>query len=131
MRRQCTLLCNRTVRWCRFHACGAHTSCYVPRFEWLGDRLNSIPNASATSAQQVGSGQQYDVLRVPHRQNRCVIFNSNLFHRTATLSFKPGYRTRRINLTLLFGTRQPVLTKAEKVARRVERDRLLRAQGKL
>lgn len=67
------------------------------------------------------------MIRVPHKQNRCVIFNSNLFHRTDTLRFTPGYETRRINLTLLFGDRQPPLSAADKAARKQERKRLLAA----
>lgn len=42
---------------------------------------------------------------VPYRQNRAVIFNSDLFHATAPLRFKPGYENRRINVTMLFGHR--------------------------
>lgn len=42
---------------------------------------------------------------VPHRQNRTVLFNSNLFHETGALTFKPGYENRRINVTMLFGRR--------------------------
>ena len=43
---------------------------------------------------------------VPHRQNRVVLFNSDLFHETARFTFKPGYKNRRINVTMLFGRRQ-------------------------
>jgi len=42
---------------------------------------------------------------VPYRRNRAVIFNSDLFHATAPLRFKPGYENRRINVTMLFGRR--------------------------
>ena len=42
---------------------------------------------------------------VPHRQNRAVIFNSDLFHATDTIRFRPGYENRRINVTLLYGDR--------------------------
>ncbi len=42
---------------------------------------------------------------VPHRQNRVVIFNSDLFHKTAEIRFKEGYENRRINITMLFGRR--------------------------
>lgn len=42
---------------------------------------------------------------VPYRQNRMVLFDSLRFHRTDSYSFKKGYRNRRINLTLLYGTR--------------------------
>ncbi|MET0153014.1 MAG: hypothetical protein ABW298_10465 [Candidatus Binatia bacterium] len=40
---------------------------------------------------------------VPYRENRCVLFDSSLFHATDTCRFKPGYTNRRINVTLLYG----------------------------
>ena len=43
---------------------------------------------------------------IPHRENRMVIFNSNLFHETDEYHFKEGYENRRINVTMLFGTRE-------------------------
>jgi hypothetical protein len=43
---------------------------------------------------------------VPYRANRAVIFDSNLFHETDRMHFKPGYENRRINVTLLYGRRQ-------------------------
>lgn len=43
---------------------------------------------------------------VPHAENRVVMFNSDLFHETDTIEFKPGYENRRINVTMLFGHRQ-------------------------
>jgi len=45
-------------------------------------------------------------VNIPHRRNRAVIFNSDLFHATAPLNFRPGYENRRINVTMLFGKRQ-------------------------
>jgi hypothetical protein len=42
---------------------------------------------------------------VPHRQNRAVIFDSDLFHATMPFRFKPGYENRRVNVTLLYGQR--------------------------
>jgi len=42
---------------------------------------------------------------VPHRQNRAVIFNSDLVHETAPLTFRDGYENRRINITMLYGKR--------------------------
>jgi Flp pilus assembly protein TadD len=44
-------------------------------------------------------------INVPHRQNRVVIFNSDLFHATAPLTFRDGYENRRINITMLYGRR--------------------------
>lgn len=41
--------------------------------------------------------------RVPYRENRCVLFDSTLFHTTDEIHFGPGYCNRRINVTLLFG----------------------------
>jgi hypothetical protein len=41
--------------------------------------------------------------RVPYRENRCVLFDSRLFHATDTCRFKPGYTNRRVNVTLLYG----------------------------
>jgi len=46
-----------------------------------------------------GSGS----LVVPHAQNRAVIFDARLFHKSAAPRFAPGYENHRINLTLLYG----------------------------
>ena len=43
--------------------------------------------------------------RIPYRANRAVVFDSDLFHETDTLDFRSGYTNRRINVTLLYGTR--------------------------
>lgn len=43
---------------------------------------------------------------VPHKQNRCVIFDSALFHNTDKFHFRKGYENRRINLTMLYGEMQ-------------------------
>jgi tetratricopeptide (TPR) repeat protein len=44
-----------------------------------------------------------DTLIVPFRENRAVLFESRLFHRSDAPVFAPGYDNHRINLTLLFG----------------------------
>ena len=41
--------------------------------------------------------------RIPYRENRCVLFDSTLFHATDECHFKPGYAQRRVNVTMLFG----------------------------
>ena len=46
------------------------------------------------------------MVKVPHRQNRAVVFNSDLFHETDSIHFKDGYENRRINVTMLFGHRE-------------------------
>jgi tetratricopeptide (TPR) repeat protein len=44
-------------------------------------------------------------VRVPHRCNRAVLFNSAYFHETDAIHFAEGYESRRINITYLFGKR--------------------------
>ena len=41
--------------------------------------------------------------QVPYKENRLVMFDSALFHKTDDFTFRRGYLNRRINLTLLFG----------------------------
>jgi len=45
-------------------------------------------------------------MTVPHRANRAVIFDSDLFHETDRIAFKEGYLNRRINITMLYGRRE-------------------------
>ncbi|MGB7300950.1 MAG: tetratricopeptide repeat protein [Burkholderiaceae bacterium] len=40
---------------------------------------------------------------ITYRCNRAVLFNSALFHETDRIQFADGYRSRRINITYLFG----------------------------
>lgn len=42
---------------------------------------------------------------VPHRQNRALVFNSDLFHKTDEIRFRDDYESRRINVTFLYGRR--------------------------
>ena len=50
--------------------------------------------------------QQSTAITIPYRQNRAIIFNSDLFHATAAVSFRPGYENHRINVTMLYGDRE-------------------------
>ena len=43
---------------------------------------------------------------IPYRQNRCIVFNSDLFHGTHSVHFKPGFENHRINVTMLYGQRE-------------------------
>jgi hypothetical protein len=49
---------------------------------------------------------QAKVIYVPYRENRAVIFDSDLFHATAEVAFEPSYQNRRINITMLYGVRE-------------------------
>ncbi len=42
---------------------------------------------------------------IAYRSNRAVIFDSDLFHETDAFRFKEGYENRRVNVTMLYGTR--------------------------
>ena len=46
-----------------------------------------------------------NAMTIPYRENRAVVFNSDLFHETDQLTFKDEYANRRINVTLLYGYR--------------------------
>lgn len=45
-------------------------------------------------------------IMIPHRANRAVIFDSDLFHETDLIAFRDGYINRRLNITLLYGRRR-------------------------
>ncbi len=72
--------------------------------EWDFKTYNSEENTP--KIQEFLKEQHANAMTIPHRQNRAVIFNSNLFHATDALHFKPEYESRRINVTLLYGSRQ-------------------------
>jgi tetratricopeptide (TPR) repeat protein len=42
---------------------------------------------------------------IPYRYNRALIFDSELFHATPSITFRSGYEDRRMNVTVLFGAR--------------------------
>jgi tetratricopeptide (TPR) repeat protein len=69
--------------------------------DWEFDKFNN-DNAAIRDFLARNGAQP---IRVPYRANRAVIFDSDLFHQTDTIRFKPGYLNRRINVTLLYGLR--------------------------
>ena len=42
-------------------------------------------------------------IRVPHRANRAVLFDSSLLHESDAFKFAEGYENRRINVTFVYG----------------------------
>jgi Tfp pilus assembly protein PilF len=68
---------------------------------WGYKEYNCAPQSARDFLKQAGARS----VTVPHRGNRAVIFNSNLFHETDKISFKPGYMNKRINITMLYGMR--------------------------
>jgi tetratricopeptide (TPR) repeat protein len=65
-----------------------------------------VYNRRADLIRQFLAERNAGVIRVPYRQNRAIIFNSDLFHETDAIHFRPDYRSHRINITMLYGDRQ-------------------------
>jgi len=70
--------------------------------DWDFEKINTDEDALLRHLEAVGATAH----RIPHRQNRMVIFDSDLVHKTDDLRFRPGYRNRRINVTMLYGRRR-------------------------
>ena len=73
---------------------------YAPS-DWAFRAYNADSARMAQFLEEAGD----EPVTVPYRRNRVVIFDSDLFHRTDNLDFRPGYENRRINVTMLFGNR--------------------------
>ena len=71
--------------------------------DWDFDKYNGDISASRNFIARTGAKP----VTIPYRANRVVIFDSDLFHKTDEITFKDGYLNRRINVTLLYGKRQP------------------------
>lgn len=69
--------------------------------DWNFAKYNNNVPAVRRFLEESGS----HAVTVPYRQNRAVIFNSDLFHNTDRFDFAAGYENRRINITMLFGER--------------------------
>jgi tetratricopeptide (TPR) repeat protein len=69
--------------------------------DWNFEKYNIDPQAGRDFL----AGRAARAVTVPHRCNRAVIFDSDLFHETDAIDFADGYANRRINLTLLYGRR--------------------------
>ena len=78
--------------------------------EWTFAQYNN-PNAGTTIRNFLLQNGAKSVT-VPHRTNRAVIFDSDLFHETDRIAFKDGYLNRRINITMLYGRRETVAAQA-------------------
>ena len=69
--------------------------------DWDFDTFNRDEDAIRDFMKTSGA----QAVTIPYRANRAVIFDSDLFHQTDVIRFKPGYANRRINVTLLYGER--------------------------
>jgi hypothetical protein len=75
-------------------------------------------NRGAAKIRRLLDARKAKATHIPYRCNRAVIFDSDLFHTTPALAFKPGYENRRVNVTVLFGDRRDAW--ASEPARRVQ-----------
>jgi hypothetical protein len=69
---------------------------------WDFETYNRRPDLIASYLQARGAR----AITIPYRENRAIVFNSDLFHATAPIRFRPGYEHRRINVTMLYGDRR-------------------------
>jgi hypothetical protein len=69
---------------------------------WPFDVYNSRRDIIKPYLRERGARQ----IIIPYRQNRAIVFNSDLFHATAGVRFASDYESRRINITMLYGDRE-------------------------
>jgi tetratricopeptide (TPR) repeat protein len=74
--------------------------------EWTMDEYNTYDPVQQAAIRTFLADHNANEIVIPHRQNRCAVFNSNLLHRTDDIHFRDGYENRRINITMLFGHRE-------------------------
>ncbi len=74
--------------------------------DWHSDEFNRSDPAQKAALLEYLQQQGAQQVRVSYRQNRAVVFNSDLLHKTDDIHFKPGYENRRINVTMLYGWRE-------------------------
>ncbi len=77
--------------------------------DWDFEHYNSSADEDQANIRRFLESSGARPVTVPYRENRAVIFNSDLFHKTDRINFAEGYENRRINITMLFGTRQQEL----------------------
>jgi tetratricopeptide (TPR) repeat protein len=79
---------------------GGLTVCRVPPpRDWAVENYHSDRKRFVSFLEQNAK----NVLVVPYRENRAVLFESRLFHWSHAPQFAEGYQNHRVNVTLLFG----------------------------
>jgi tetratricopeptide (TPR) repeat protein len=74
-------------------------------YDWDWKRHNFQKNTEAVRQDIATFLADADSVTIPHRENRAVLFHSNLFHKSDNIHFRDGFENRRMNVTLLFGKR--------------------------
>jgi len=71
--------------------------------DWSFDQGNSDTGSINTLlAGDPENARSNSNFRVGYRENRGLIFTGKIFHHTDSINFRPGYKNRRLNLTLMF-----------------------------
>ena len=72
----------------------------LPPNNWSFNDYNSVQSLEKIEKMLDSEGIKKKI--IPYKENRCVIFNSKLFHCTDKFDFDKSYPHRRINVTLLY-----------------------------
>ena len=92
------------------HGRGGMVLCKIPP---PADWRNGSYDADRAKAEAFLEANEAAALRVPYRENRAVLFRSNLTHRSDAPQFAAGYENQRINITLLYGGKDETARKRE------------------
>ena len=74
--------------------------------DWGWEFYNKMKYTTAVEEEISEFLADADALTIPHRENRAMLFHSNLFHKSDQIRFRDGYENRRMNITFLFGRRE-------------------------
>lgn len=72
-----------------------------PPDTWSYEDYNNLKNVK--KIREFLQNEDAQGIRIPHKANRVVIFDSDLFHETDDIDFEEDYLSRRVNITLLYG----------------------------
>ena len=74
-------------------------------YDWDWMEVNREKNAPRIKEKIERYLESAETLTIPYRDNRAVLFHSNLFHTSDVMRFRSGFENRRVNISMLFGKR--------------------------
>jgi tetratricopeptide (TPR) repeat protein len=77
--------------------------------DWDWYKTNTEKDDPAVLQRIMAFLEDANTTTIPYRENRAVMFHSNMFHRSDRFRFKPGYKNSRMNVTMLFGQHASLL----------------------
>lgn len=78
-------------------------------YDWDWRHYNANKHTQAVRREIADFLADADTVTIPYRENRAVLFHSNLFHKSDQIHFKDGFENRRMNITFLFGKRESLV----------------------